>query len=143
MTKPQLLFDSNVIYKLIRETPDKALDKLMEGTTIYLAYYEIGNALWRECLLLKRISVVEAKRSLSLMYTMLACMQVASLDNEKGIEVLDTAHKFNLTFYDSAYLVEAKKNGKILVTDDNKLVKAAENLGVETLSSNTLVNSHR
>ena len=143
MTKPQLLFDSNAIYKLIRETPNKALDKLMEGTTIYLAYYEIGNALWRECLLLKRISIEEAEKSLSLMYSMLARMKVALLNDEKGNEVLDAAYKFNLTFYDSAYLVEAKKNNKILVTDDNKLAKAAENLGVETLSSNTLVNDHR
>lgn len=141
MTKPQLLFDSNAIYKLIRETPEKALDKLTEGTTIYLAYYEIGNALWRECLLLKRISIEEAEKSLSLMYAMLARMQVASLNNEKGTEILGTAHKFRLTFYDSAYLVEAKKNNKILVTDDNKLAKAAENMGVETLSSDALVNS--
>jgi predicted nucleic acid-binding protein len=143
MTKPQLLFDSNAIYKLIRETPDKVLDRLMEGTTIYLAYYEIGNALWRECLLLRRISIEEAEKSLSLMYSMLARMQVALLNDEKGNEVLDAACKFNLTFYDSAYLVEAKKNNKILVTDDNKLAKAAENLGVQTFSSNALVNGHR
>ncbi len=143
MTKPKLLFDSNAIYTLIRETPDKALDMLMEGATIYLAYYEIGNALWRECLLLKRISIEEAEKSLSLMYEMLARMQVASLNNEKGNETLDTAHKFKLTFYDSAYLVEAKKDNRILVTDDKKLAKAAENFGVETLSSNTLMNSNR
>ena len=62
MTKPQMLFDSNAIYKLIRETPDKALDTLTEGGTIYLAYYELGNALWRECLLLKRISIEEAEK---------------------------------------------------------------------------------
>lgn len=49
-----------------------------------------------------------------------ARMQVALLSNEKGNEILDTAHKFNLTFYDSAYLAEAKKNNKTLVTDDNK-----------------------
>ena len=139
MTKPRLLFDSNIIYKLIRETPDKALDKLMEGATIYLAYYEIGNALWRECLLLKRISIEEAEKALSLMYAILARMEVASLNNEKGNETLDAAHKFNLTFYDSAYLVEAKKNNKILVTDDNKLARVAVSFGVETLSTSTLV----
>ena len=75
------------------------------------------------------------------MYSMLARMQVASLNNEKGSEILDEAHKLKLTFYDSAYLVEAKKNSKILVTDDKKLAKAAENLGIETLPSVTLVNS--
>ena len=137
MTKPRLLFDANVIYRLIRDCPEKALDILIEGTTISLAYYELGNALWREAHLLKRISIEEAKKSLSLMYAMLLRMQVEEVDSE-GIEILQTAHKCNLTFYDSSYLVEAKKTSKILVTDDNKLAKAAEPLGVQTLSSNTL-----
>jgi predicted nucleic acid-binding protein len=141
MTKPHLLFDSNAIYTLIRETPDKATDTLMEGTTIYLAYYEIGNALWRECLLLKRISIEEAKKTLSFIYEMLARMQIGLMNDEKGNETLENAHKLNLTFYDSAYLVEAKKNNKILVTNDNKLAKAAQNLGVETRSSNKLANT--
>jgi predicted nucleic acid-binding protein len=138
MTKPQLLFDSNVIYKLIREQPQDAVEKLLEGATIYLAYYELGNALWRECLLLKRIGVEEAERSLDLMYSILDRMAVASLDNETGSEILDTAYKFNLTFYDTAYLIAARKTKKIFVTDDNKLAKAAENLGIRTLSSKTL-----
>jgi predicted nucleic acid-binding protein len=139
MTKSQLLFDSNIIYKLIRELPQDAVEKLVKGATIYLAYYELGNALWRECLLLKRISLQEAEKSLDLIYSILGCMQVASLDNETGSEVLDTAYKFNLTFYDTAYLIEAKKSGMILVTDDIKLAKAAKNLGINTLSSQTFM----
>jgi predicted nucleic acid-binding protein len=139
MTKSQLLFDSNVIYKLIRELPQDAVEKLVKGTTIYLAYYELGNALWRECLLLKRISIGEAEKSVDLMYSILERMQVASLDKETGSEILDTAYKLNLTFYDTAYLIEAKKGDKTLVTDDIKLAKAAENLGIKTLSSNTLM----
>ncbi len=139
MTKPQLLFDSNAIYRLIRDTPEKALDNLTVGMTIYLAYYELGNALWRECLLLKKISVDEAVKSLDLMYLILGRMQVASLDNQTGQEILQTAHKFNLTFYDTVYIVEAKKSGKTLVTDDHKLAKAAETLGIKILSSKMLI----
>ena len=138
MTAPRLLFDANAIFSFIRDCPEKAMDKLMEGTTISLAYYELANALWRETHLLKRISIEEAEKSLSLMYAMLVRMQVSEVDGEQGIEILQTAHKCNLTFYDSAYLVEAKKTSKILVTDDIKLAKAAEILCVETLSSNTL-----
>jgi predicted nucleic acid-binding protein len=139
MTKSQLLFDSNAIYKLIRELPQGAVEKLVGGSTIYLAYYELGNALWRECHLLKRISIEEAEKSLDLMYSILACMQVSSLDNETGSEVLNSANKFNLTFYDTAYLIEAKKSGKTLVTDDIKLAKVAENLDIKTSSSKTLM----
>jgi predicted nucleic acid-binding protein len=135
MTKPQLLFDANAIYRLIREFPDDALAKLSEGSTIYLAYYELGNALWRECFLLKRISKEEAQKSLCFMYAVLERMQILSLASDAGISVLDAACKFNLTFYDSAYLTEAKKSDKTLVTDDKKLAKAAENFGIKTLST--------
>ncbi len=141
MTKSEFLFDSNVIYKLIRDAPEKAFEKITEGTTIYLAYYELGNALWRECRLLNRISIDEAEKSLDLMYAMLTRMQVAKGNGEKGNETLEIAHKFNLTFYDSSYLVHAKNNTKILVTDDTRLAKVAESLGVETLSSDKLIDS--
>ena len=139
MTKPQLLFDSNVIYWLIREMPDTAVDRLIEGYTINLAYYELGNALWRECLLLKKISLEEAQKSLGLMYAILEKMQITPIDSDTGAEVLEVAYKFSLTFYDSAYLTEAKENGKTLITDDNKLAKAAEKIGVKTLSSQVLL----
>jgi predicted nucleic acid-binding protein len=141
MTEQRLLFDANAIYRLIRECPQKALDILIEGATISLAYYELGNALWREAHLIKKISIEEAEKSLNLMYAMLVRMQVFEVEGEQGIEILQTAHKCNLTFYDSAYLVGAKKTGKILVTDDKKLAKAAEILGLGTLSSNTLTAS--
>ena len=141
MTKPKLLFDANAIYRLIREFPDEALDKLSEGSTINLAYCELGNALWRETFLLKRITKEEAEKSLSFMYAILGRMQVASLDSQGGTSVLDAAGKFNLTFYDSAYLTEAKKSNQTLVTDDKKLIKAAENFGVKTVSSMALANS--
>ena len=111
----------------------------LKASTIHLAYYELGNALWRECLLLKRISLDEAEKSLDLMYLILGRMQVTSLDSETGSKVLETAYKLNLTFYDSAYLVEAKKSGKTLVTDDHKLAKAAENLSINILSSKTFM----
>jgi predicted nucleic acid-binding protein len=52
---------------------------------------------------------------------------------------LETAYKLNLTVYDTAYLVEAKKSDKTLVTEDVKLAKAAENFGIKTSASKTLM----
>jgi predicted nucleic acid-binding protein len=141
MTQPKLLFEANAIYNLLRENPDGALDILSEGSTIHLAYYELGNALWRESFLLKRISIEEAQKSLCFMHEILERMQIASIDIDTGRSVLDAAYKFNLTFYDSAYLTEAKKSNKPLVTDDKKLVKAAENFGIKTLSSMAIINN--
>jgi len=140
MTKSNLLFDANVIYRLIRELPDEASERLIEGSTIQLAYYELGNALWRECSLLKRITCEEAEELLSLIYPILERMEVDSLNSGSGKEVLYAACKLNLTFYDAAYLTEAKRQNKILVTDDKKLATAAENFGVKTLSSSMPTN---
>jgi len=142
MTKPSLLFDSNAIYRLIRELPESAPGILAEGSTSYLAYYELGNALWKECLLLNRISNEEAEKSLDFLYKILKRMQVSMLDSNVGCLMLDTAFKLKLTFYDSVYLTDAKKTDKVLVTDDKKLAKAAENLGVKTLSSMAFAEKH-
>ena len=141
MTQPKLLFDANAIYNLVREYPNDALDILSLGSTIHLAYYELGNALWRECLLLKRISMEEAEKALCFMYEILQRMQIASLDIDTGRQVLDAACKFNLTFYDSTYLTEAKKSNTPLVTDDKKLARAAENIGIKTFSSMATANN--
>jgi predicted nucleic acid-binding protein len=135
MTTQGLVFDANAIYRLIREYPADAAGRLIESSTIQLAYYELGNALWRECFLLQRITKEEAETALSFMYTILDRMHAVSLDDEAGRAVLDTAYKFKLTFYDSAYLIQAKGSNGVLVTDDKKLAKAAENMGVKTLSS--------
>ena len=139
MMKRSLLFDASSILTLVRELRGDAPDKLLDGSTISLAYYELGNALWRECFLLKRISREEAESLVRTMYAILQSMDVAPLEKEdEGNAVLDIACRFNITFYDSAYLTEAKKSKKTLVTDDKKLAKAAENAGVKTLTSGTL-----
>ena len=138
MMKRSLLFDASSILTLVRELRGDAPDKLLEGSTISLAYYELGNALWRECFLLKRISEEEAENLLRTMYAILQSMDVAPLEKEdEGNAILDTACRFNITFYDSAYLTEARKSKKTLATDDKKLAKAAENAGVKTLTSRT------
>ena len=137
--KRSLLFDASSIFTLVRELRGKAPDTLVEGSTISLAYYELGNALWRECFLLKRINQKEAENSLRAMFGILEAMDVVLLENEdEGKAVLCNACEFGLTFYDSAYVVEAFKSKKILVTDDKKLAKAAEKAGVKTLTSKAL-----
>ena len=45
MTKHALLFDANAIYKLIRDLPDDAPDKLMDESTIPLSILRTGKHL--------------------------------------------------------------------------------------------------
>ena len=138
--KRSLLFDASSIFTLVRELRGEAPEKLAEGSTISLAYYELGNALWRECFLLKRISREEAEKSLRAMFGIVQAMDVILLeDEEEGRAVLNRACEQKITYYDSAYVAEALKSEKILVTDDKKLAKAAENSGVRTLTSRDFI----
>jgi len=136
MIKQSLFFDASSIFTLIREMRGDAPDLLSEGATLSLAYYEVGNALWRECFLLKRILPEEASHLLKFIFIMLRAMDVSTLEDEDlGTAILSIAGKTNITYYDAAYLAEAEKSGRTLVTDDEKLAEAAVSLGVETLPS--------
>ncbi len=135
-----LLFDASSIFTLVRELRGEAPNKLSEGSTIFLAYYELGNAVWRECFLLKRISREEANKVLRAMFAIVQAMDVILLQNDDEANIiLDKACEFNITYYDSAYVAEAHKSKKILVTDDKKLAKAADKIGVKTMTSKTVI----
>lgn len=104
--------------------------------TISLAYYEIGNALWKECNLLRRFSVDEATKALGFTVSLLNFMEVIQVkDVDSGVRTLSEACKLNITYYNAAYLSVAKDLEKVFVTDDEKLATAAKEIGVETLSS--------
>jgi len=111
---------------------------LWESSTVSLVYYEVGNVVWRECFLLKRIIPKEATKLLKSIFAMLQAMDVAVLEDEEvGSAILNMAGRLNITYYDAAYLIEAQKL-KTLVTDDEKLTKAAKSVSVKTLTSRAL-----
>lgn len=51
------LFDSSAAVNLCRE---KKIDKLLEGWTLNLAFYELGNAVWKQANVHKTITTDEA-----------------------------------------------------------------------------------
>ncbi|PSN83720.1 hypothetical protein B9P99_00865 [Candidatus Marsarchaeota G1 archaeon OSP_B] len=55
------LFDSSAIIALVER---KKLDELLEGYTIELAFYELGNAVWKQVHLYKTLSTDDAKITL-------------------------------------------------------------------------------
>jgi predicted nucleic acid-binding protein len=140
MTTHSLLFDASSILMIVRELKGEASDKLLEESTIPLVYYELGNAVWRESFLLKKINQEEAIRLLRSLYALVGQMELLSIgDEDEGNTILDLACNHSLTFYDSAYLAQASKFNKTLVTDDKNLSKAAEKAGVKTLNSTTFL----
>jgi len=109
------------------------------GWTLFLAYYETGDAIWRECFMPKRLALDEASKVLESVFTILRTMDMAKLEDEGlGSEILDVDVKLGITYCDSAYLTMAKRLGKILVTDDEKLARAAKRIGVTPMTSKLL-----
>jgi len=133
------LFDAGSILLLVRELGELAPDILLKSSTIPLAYYEVGNAVWKECFLLKRLDVEKAVRLLASVFAIMGEMDVMGPGDEKfGVAVLDTAGRLNVTYYDASYLVAAQEQDRILVTDDERLRMAAEKMGIKATKSKPL-----
>lgn len=135
------VIDANSMLNLVRRLKGDAV-KTLEGTVIpSLAYYEIGNGLWKECNQLKTLSLEEADKTLSLVGSILKSMKVIHLEDESKLakKVLQLANKQNITYYDATYLTIASHLEKTLVTDDEKLGKIAEKVDVKIMNSSELI----
>lgn len=96
--------------------------------TTDLALYEACNGLWKIATLLKTISLKDAI-SVAAALEELALknvIQVVSFNKLDFTSTLKLAHKEKLTFYDTSYIAIAENKKATLVTDDEKLKKAAE-----------------
>ena len=135
-----LLFDASSILMVVRELGRGAIDVLSDGLTIPLVNYEVGNAVWKECFLLKRMDKDEALRLLRIILTIVGKMNIVRLeDNEELVtQALTIAGVLNVTYYDASYLATAQKLGKSFVTEDEKLRKVAERMGIKTTNISRL-----
>ncbi len=136
------MIDANSLLNLTRELGENVVKVLIDSSTASLAYYEIGNTLWKECNLLKEFNLKKATKILEFTASMMRSMKVVHPEeNDLGSEVLHTANKRNITYYDATYLTIAKQSEKVLVTDDEKLREAAEKAGVPAVGSDELTKS--
>jgi predicted nucleic acid-binding protein len=126
------LFDASAIINLCGE---KKLEELLQGWTISLAYYELGNAVWKQVYKYKKISLDEARTLLEPLIEVF--MRLKKPKKENGIELLEIAAKEGITFYDASYLQAAIHNNLTLITDDKQLYKKGKKY-VKTLTTNDL-----
>jgi len=130
------VFDAGSLLLLTRELGGEVVGVIKKQMTASLAFYEIGNAIWKGCRLHKRLNVSEAQKTLSFVYALMNAMKVLDVnDSSLGSDVLANAVKLKITYYDSAYLTLAEKFKAVLVTDDKKLEKASIKAGIKTAAS--------
>ncbi|MEB3845449.1 MAG: type II toxin-antitoxin system VapC family toxin [Desulfurococcales archaeon] len=120
----EALFDASALVNIIRQHGSGALDLVEGGYILTLTPYEIGNAIWKEAVLLNRINTDEAAKLLDQVSVVYNYMKtVVPRDQEKTLQV---AAALRVTYYDASYITSASELNTILVTDDGKLLKIIE-----------------
>ena len=126
------LFDSSAIINLCGE---RKIDPLLEGKTLSLAFYEVGNAVWRQVHVHKSITREEGDLVLDSLMEVVRRME--KIEVERPLEILRIAVEENLTYYDASYLQAAIEKDLTLITDDKKLYVAGKKY-IETLKSDEI-----
>lgn len=129
------LLDSNAIAILLRRLRENAV-KVLEGkATLDLARYELGNIIWKECVLKKRINLEEALNRAENLAEILKLLKIEKIESEVDFrEVMKLATTLKLTFYDASYLHVAKYRKLTLVTEDRELYKKAKHANIKSIT---------
>jgi predicted nucleic acid-binding protein len=112
------VFDSSSIYALLSKP-----SVLGGNYTITLAKFELGNTVWKEVFLHRRISREEGLKLISFISNVLDIMNLEDVNSAEDVEI---ATDYGITFYDASYVWLARKLNLPLVTQVNKLMKAVE-----------------
>jgi predicted nucleic acid-binding protein len=110
-------------------------NRLLEGWTLNLSFYELGNTVWKQLHIYKATNIEEASVILDALTEVF--MKLKKPEKENSLETLKIAAKEGLTYYDAAYIQAAIENELTLVTDDTQLYRAGKKY-VEILTSDEL-----
>jgi predicted nucleic acid-binding protein len=113
------LFDSSAIFRAIKENK---IEFLAGNYTLELTRYELGNIIWKDCVLHAKVSEQEAKMLATSIKHTLTIMNVMEITDSEE-EILETAIKLKITFYDASYVYFAKIKELKLITEDLRLIK--------------------
>ena len=115
----KFLFDSSAIFRAMKENK---IEFLSGNYTLELARYELGNIIWKDYVLQAKFSEQEAKMLAKTIKHTLNLMDVMEIAGSEE-EILDTAIKHKITFYDASYVYFGKAKELRLITEDARLIK--------------------
>jgi predicted nucleic acid-binding protein len=127
------LFDTSSLLYVLKTRRSQKLDR-QDCLVCDLTFYEFGNAVLN--LATKRsegqlLSEEQVQLLMQAFEKVSELMGIQSFDITSMSEIFKIARKEKITFYDASYLCYAKRVGCQLVTEDEKLAKAAENNSVD------------
>ena len=116
------VFDSSSIFKAIKEN---LVEVLAGNYTLELTRYELGNILWKENTLHRRVNSKELTKLAKIVKKVLNLMEISTISCREE-EVLHIAEKLKLTFYDASYVCYAKDKKLPLATEDADIIDKAK-----------------
>ena len=114
-----VVFDASAIINCVARGKARLL---VDGYTVELVKYEIGNYLWKRVCLRRDLDEDAAIRALDSLLKLVENMRILPVDLR---EALRLAVEEGITLYDAAYLQAAISSTAGLVTDDERLYRAA------------------
>jgi predicted nucleic acid-binding protein len=114
--KDSYLLDSSAIYPLLDYLESTDTEKIR---ILRLTFYEVGNIIWKEHYLFKRIS--DAEKISKLFHKFLSSLRI--LEDPPMNEAMKIAVNRGLSFYDACYIAASEKHGVTLVSNDSKILK--------------------
>lgn len=137
------LLDASALLPLVTRRGKRLIVEALriDLITTDLAIYEACNSLWKLATLLKTITLEDAADVTKILKDVTGKNVIQTTDFTKLDlpRTLSIAHKERLTFYDASYIVTAEDEKAILVTEDEKLRKAASKF-VKTIAYTRLEN---
>jgi len=134
------VFDASAIVNLAINGGSKAIDAVSGGSGLTLTFFEIGNSVWKLHSLQKKLSEDDARSLLEVSLQLYSQLEVFSFTRSEALEIAKLASARRVTFYDSDYLFASKKeNGLPLITDDERLARAARTEKIETFTSASII----
>jgi predicted nucleic acid-binding protein len=94
----------------------------------------LENIIWKDYFLHAKVSEQEAKviaKTINHALNLMDLIEIAGSEDE----ILDTAIKLKITFYDAAYAYFAKAKDLRLITEDARLIKKITSTNAATLDS--------
>ncbi|MDT7892602.1 MAG: type II toxin-antitoxin system VapC family toxin [Thermoproteota archaeon] len=116
MKDKEFLFDASALYSLIDYVDKVDLRKIHILT---LTFYEVGNVIWKEYYLHKKV-----KNPITLAVLFNKFMRKLNVVEDPPMDgVMKIAAEKGLTYYDASYAHVAESLGLILVSNDKELIR--------------------
>ena len=132
---PDYLMDSSSLFKAFFIHSEMKLGILKNSSISELTIFEVGNVLWKKrdenLMSIPESDLYQVAQRIE---SVIAFLVRSPISSNELTSIFRLSLETGLTFYDASYLHLARRDGKILITEDKKLSKASTDLRIRTLS---------